>query len=106
MALLVNLVALPFYIILIFIPPMNLLLFYLVNGYLISREYFELVAWRRMDPATATRLRKANRGRLQFAGMLLTLMMTIPVVNLLTPVIGTAFIVHVFHGIEARRRSR
>lgn len=106
MALLVNLVALPFYIILIFIPPMNLLLFYLVNGYLISREYFELVAWRRMDPAAATRLRKANRGRLQFAGMLLTLMMTIPVVNLLTPVIGTAFIVHVFHGIEARRRSR
>jgi CysZ protein len=99
----VNLIALPFYILLLFLPPMNLVLFYLVNGYLISREYFELVAWRRLDPATAARLRRSHRGRLQFAGILLALLMTIPIVNLLTPVVGTAFMVHVFHHLARRR---
>jgi CysZ protein len=74
-----------------------------VNGYLVSREYFELVAQRRLDPQTAARLRQQYRGRLQMAGVLLTLLMTIPLVNLLTPIVGTAFIVHVFHGLQARR---
>jgi len=100
---LVNLIALPFYILLLFLPPMNLVLFYLVNGYLISREYFELVAWRRLEPAAAARLRRSHRGRLQFAGILLALLMTIPIVNLLTPVVGTAFMVHVFHHLAGRR---
>jgi uncharacterized protein involved in cysteine biosynthesis len=99
----VNLVALPFYVLLLFVPPMNLVLFYLVNGYLISREYFEMVAQRRLDPEAAGRLRRSSRGRLQLAGMLLTLLMTIPFVNLLTPVLGTAFMVHVFHALNARR---
>ena len=102
-ALAVNLVALPFYVLLLFVPPMNLVLFYLVNGYLVSREYFEMVAQRRLDPAAAKRLRRSCRGRLQLAGMLLTLLMTIPFVNLLTPVLGTAFMVHVFHALAARR---
>jgi uncharacterized protein involved in cysteine biosynthesis len=101
----VNLIALPFYILLLFLPPMNLVLFYLVNGYLISREYFEMVAQRRLDPQAAVRLRRNYRGRLQLAGILLTLLMTIPLVNLLTPVIGTAFMVHVFHSLAARRRD-
>lgn len=96
---LVNLLALPFYALLIFLPPMNVLLFYLVNGYLVSREYFELVALRRLDPPAASRLRRRNRGRLLFAGMLLVLLMTIPIVNLLTPVLAAAFMLHVFQGI-------
>ena len=98
----VNLIALPLYVVLIFLPPMNLVLFYLVNGYLVSREYFELVALRRLDPPVAERLRRRYRGRLQFAGILLTVLMTIPLVNLLTPVVGTAFMVHVFHSLRAR----
>ena len=70
----VNLIALPFYALLLFLPPLNLVLFYLVNGYLVSREYFELVAWRRIDPPAAARLRRGHRGQLQLAGMLLVLM--------------------------------
>lgn len=100
LTLLINLVALPFYIILIFVPPMNLVLFYMVNGYLVSREYFELVAWRRLDPASAAQMRRRHRGRLMLAGVLLVFLMTIPVVNLLTPVVGTAFMVHVFHHLR------
>lgn len=99
----VNMLALPLYVLLLFVPPMNLVLFYLVNGYLISREYFEMVAQRRLDPPAASRLRRGHRGRLQLAGMLLTLLMTIPLVNLLTPVLGTAFMVHVFQSLTVRR---
>lgn len=101
----VNLVALPFYVILIFVPPLNLVLFYMVNGYLISREYFELVAWRRLDPPAATQMRRRHRGRLLIAGVLLVFLMTIPVVNLLTPVVGTAFMVHVFHHLTRRQSN-
>lgn len=99
---LVNLLALPLYALLFFIPPMNVLLFYLVNGYLVSREYFELVALRRLEPIAASRLRRRHRGRLQFAGMLLVLLMTIPLVNLLTPVIAAAFMLHVFQALPQR----
>lgn len=103
LTLLINLVALPFYVILIFVPPLNLVLFYMVNGYLVSREYFELVAWRRLDPPSTALMRRRHRGRLMLAGVLLVFLMTIPVVNLLTPVVGTAFMVHVFHHMRRRQ---
>lgn len=101
--LVINLLALPFYLLLLFVPPLNLVLFYLVNGYLVSREYFELVALRRLDPAAVSRLRRSHRGRLQLAGMALVLLMTIPVINLLTPVLATAFMVHVRQNLPQRR---
>src|SRR5437667_7863096 len=41
-----NLLALPAYLLL---PGINLLLFYGINGWLLGREYFELVALRRLD---------------------------------------------------------
>jgi len=39
--------ALPLYI---FVPGVNLVLFYGLNGYLLGREYFAMVAMRRLDP--------------------------------------------------------
>lgn len=101
-AILLNLLALPFYAILIFIPPLNLVLFYLINGYLVSREFFEMVAFRRLDPDQVRRLRRRHRGRLMLAGMILVLLMTIPVLNLLTPVLATAFMVHVHQALLVR----
>ena len=98
---LVNTIALPFYIVLFFIPPLNLILFYIVNGYLTGREYFELVSNLRLDPNETEQLRKRHRGRIQLAGVLLFFIMTIPVVNLLAPVIATAFMVHFFHSVDS-----
>ena len=92
-----NIVALPLYIFLIFFPPMNLILFYVVNGYLTGREYFELVGLSRRQPVEVAILRKCNRGRVQVAGMLIVFLMTIPLVNLLAPVIATVFMVHVYN---------
>ena len=89
-----NIVALPIYFLLIFFPPMNLVLFYIVNGYLTGREYFELVGLSRRNPVDVAILRKCNRGRVQVAGMLIVFLMTTPIVNLLAPVIATVFMVH------------
>ena len=38
-----NIIVFPLYLILIFIPPINFFVFLLLNGYLLGREYFELV---------------------------------------------------------------
>lgn len=103
---LLNVLVLPFYLILIFIPGANLLLYYLLNGYLIGREFFELAAFRRMDRAEARQLRKAYRGKVMMAGVMLTFLMTVPVVNLLAPVLGAAFMVHVTQGLLRRQAVR
>lgn len=80
------------------IPPLFPFVFYGVNGYLLSREYFEMVALRRVGAAQARALRKAHRGRLFLTGVLIALLLTVPVINLLAPIIATAAMIHLFEG--------
>ncbi|ABC20955.1 EI24 domain-containing protein [Rhodospirillum rubrum] len=94
-----NILALPLYLL---VPGVSLIAFYALNGYLISREFFELAAHRRMDRASALALRRQRRGRLWALGAAIAFLTTIPVLNLLVPVIGTAAMVHM---VEALRRS-
>lgn len=100
---LLNILILPVYLALMLVPGGSLVLYYLLNGYLVGREFFELAAFRRLDPVEATRLRRAFRSRVLVAGIVLTFLMTIPVVNLLAPVLGAAFMVHVAHDLMRRR---
>ena len=102
MVIALNVLFLPAYLILVFVPPLNLMLYYGLNGYLVSREYYELVALRRLAPRQARRLRRAHRWRILLAGIVLVFVMTIPVVNLITPVLATAFMVHVFQNLPRR----
>ncbi len=83
-------------LIFLLLPPLFPFVFYAVNGYLLGREYFELVALRRTGLEEARRLRKAHRGKLFIAGVATALLLTIPVVNLLAPVVVTAAMVHLF----------
>ncbi len=78
------------------VPPVFPFVFYAVNGYLLGREYFELVALRRAGNAETRALRKAHRGQLFLAGLVIALLLTVPVVNLLAPVTATAVMVHLF----------
>jgi len=78
------------------VPPVFPFVFYAVNGYLLSREYFELVALRRVGPDRVRALRRAHRGELFAAGVVMTVLLTVPVVNLLVPVVATAAMVHLF----------
>ena len=70
--------------------------FYCVNGYLLGREYFELVALRRLDPAAAWTMRRRYRGRVFLAGVFVAVLLTVPGVNLVAPVIATAAMIHLF----------
>lgn len=87
-----NLLILP----LIVLPPVFPFVFYSVNGYLLGREYFELVALRRVGFEEARALRKANQGRLFVAGVAVAFLLTVPLVNLLAPLVATAAMVHLF----------
>lgn len=98
-----NLLASPIYIVFFFFPPISLLVFYGLNGYLLSREYFELVAGRRLAPREARAMRKANLGYLWFAGALMAFLLTVPVVNMFTPIAGAAFMLHIFERMRVRQ---
>jgi CysZ protein len=84
------------------VPPLAPFVFWGVNGYLLGREYFGLVAMRRLGPAGATAMRRRYRGRIWLTGTLMAVPLTIPVVNLLVPVLGVALFTHQFHSLAAR----
>jgi uncharacterized protein involved in cysteine biosynthesis len=95
---LVNLIVLPLYL----LPILNFIVFYGVNGYLLGREYFEVVAVRRLAPGSIRELRRRYRGRIVLAGIVIAVMLTIPLVNLLAPVVATAYMVHVAEGVRRK----
>ena len=94
-----NLLVLPIYF---FLPVINVLVFYALNGYLLGREYFELVALRRLDEASARALRRAYQGSIFLSGAMIAFLMSVPLVNLAAPVVATAFMVHLFESLRRR----
>lgn len=98
----VNILALPIYAILLFLPPLNLVFYYILNGYLVGREFYEMVSIRRMTPQDAIVLRKRFSGRIVLAGAIIVFCMTVPVLNLLTPVLAAAAMVHVFESMRQK----
>ena len=90
--LVVNLVAL----FLLLVPGVNLIAFYVGNGYLLGREYFEMVAMRHLPAEEARRLRKANLATVLLCGLIIAGLASVPILNLLTPLFATAFMVHIY----------
>lgn len=91
-----NLLALPVYLL---VPGINLVLFLALNGYLFGRGYFEVVALRRLDAAAARALRNRFASRIFIGGVVVAALFTLPLVNLVAPVIATVFMVHVFESL-------
>ena len=91
-----NLLALPFYLL---VPGMNLVLFLALNGYLLGRGYFEVVALRRLDAGAARAMRNRFGGRVFIGGVAIAGMFAIPFVNPVAPVVATAFMVHLFEAL-------
>lgn len=79
------------------VPPLAPVVFWLVNGFLLGREYFALVALRRLAPADADRLRRRRAGRIWLAGVAMALPLSLPIVNLFVPIFGVAVFTHQFH---------
>ncbi len=79
------------------VPPLAPFVFWLVNGYLLGREYFQLVAMRRLGRADAADLRRRHGLRIWLGGVLMAIPLSLPLLNLVVPVIGVAVFTHQFH---------
>ena len=99
LTILVYIVALPF----VFVAGLGLVILFAASAYLLSREYFELAAMRFVTPAEAKALRRAHRGRVFFAGLFIAAFVSIPIVNLATPLFAMALMVHIHKQVAGRR---
>jgi CysZ protein len=93
-----NLIALPLYL----IPFVNLVVFALLNGYLLSREYYGTVAPRRLSVDGQGRLWRQRRATFILAGIVLALASSVPLVSFVVPVVAAAVMTHL---VEAHRAS-
>jgi len=98
LALAVYVCALPF----LLIAGLGAVLFFLATAWLLGREYFELAAMRFRPAAEAKALRRYHAGSVFIGGMLIALFVSIPIVNLATPLFATAFMVHVHKRLSRR----
>ena len=94
----IYLCALPF----IFLAGLGLFILFFASAYLLSREYFELAAMRFRPVAEAKAFRKANHTAVFTAGLLIAAFVSIPIVNLATPLFAMAFMVHMHKKLSQR----
>jgi CysZ protein len=90
LALLIYLCAVP----LLIFAGFGAVIFFLATAYILGREYFELAAVRFRPPAEAKALRKRNAARVYLGGLFIAAFVSIPIVNLATPLFAMAFMVH------------
>jgi CysZ protein len=87
-----------------FAGPLMPFLSWAINGYLLGREYFTLVAARRLGREGAAQLRQRHAGQVWLAGALMAAPLSFPLINLLVPVLGVATFTHMFHRLQAQTR--
>jgi CysZ protein len=99
LAVLVYLCALPF----LLFAGFGLVILFVANAYLLSREYFLLAAMRFRPPQEARTLCRLHRGTIFASGLLIALFVSIPVVNLATPLFAMAMMVHMHKRVSGQR---
>ena len=98
--LVVNIILAPVYLVFLWFPVLSLALYYAVNGWLMNKEYFELVATRHTDAAGHRQLRRRRGTYLFLAGCVIAFLFSVPILNLVAPLIATAFMVHIHKNVE------
>lgn len=93
-----NLVAL----ILVLVPGVNFAIFFIVNGYLLGREFFTFAAMRFRSEGDVRLLHQANSTSVFLAGLVIAGFMAVPVLNLATPVFAAAMMVHLHKALSGR----
>ena len=99
LTILVYLVALPF----VFVAGVGFLAFFVATAYLLGRQYFELAAMRFRIPPDAKAMRKDNAAIIFLAGLIIAAFVSIPFLNLATPLFGMAFMVHMHKLLSGSR---
>jgi len=101
LALIVYLIAVPF----LLFAGIGFLIFFIANTFLLGREYFLLAAMRFHSVEEAKRLRTRHHGTVMLAGAFIAAFVSIPILNLATPLFGMAFMTHVHKRIAGPRRE-
>jgi uncharacterized protein involved in cysteine biosynthesis len=70
------------------------IVFFLATAYVLGREYFELAAMRLRPPAEAKALRRRNAAMVYVGGLFIAAFVSIPLLNLATPLFAMSFMVH------------
>lgn len=91
-------------LLLLLVPGVNIAAFFIVNGYLIGREFFEFAAMRFRSEAEAKALRRRNAGTVFAAGLVIAGYMAVPLLNLTAPLFACAMMVHLHKAVSARER--
>ena len=99
LALLIYLCAVP----LLLFAGFGAVIFFLATAYILGREYFELAAMRFRPPAEAKRLRKRNAAKVYLGGLFIAAFVSIPIVNLATPLFAMALMVHLHKRLSGRK---
>jgi CysZ protein len=102
LAIVVYLVALPF----LLFAGFGAVIFFFCTAYILGREYFELAAMRYRPVAEARALRKRHQGTVFVAGLFIAAFVSIPIVNLATPLFGMAFMVHMHKRLSGAQTLR
>ena len=101
LALLVYLIAVPF----LLFAGFGFIIFFVATSYLLGREYFLLAAMRFHSVEEAKALRKRHHGTIVLAGTFIAAFVSIPILNLATPLFGTAFMTHMHKKLAGPRRE-
>lgn len=89
-------------LVLLLVPGVNIAAFFIVNGYLLGREFFEFAAMRQRTPAEARALRRRHAPTVFGAGLVIAAFMAAPVLNLATPLFAAAMMVHLHKMVAGR----
>ena len=92
-----NIFALVLYLIFLPLGPVT---FWALNGFLLGREYFTLAATRRVGRKEAKALRSRYSLRIWIAGFLMAVPLSVPLLNLVIPILGAATFTHLFHRLS------
>lgn len=82
------------------LPFLAIPIFFALNGFLLGREYFQIAAMRRIGRDAAKALRRKHQSTIWLAGCLMALPLSIPLINLIIPILGAATFTHLFHRLR------
>lgn len=97
----VNLLALPFYL----IPGVNFFLYLAINGYLLGKEYFDLLAIRYFQKKEMKAFHTKHSMIFFFAGLIFAFIAIIPFFNLFMPIAATLFMAHIFYPLMEKNKT-
>ncbi|SIQ31187.1 Uncharacterized protein involved in cysteine biosynthesis [Paracoccus thiocyanatus] len=86
--------------------PLAPVLFYGGNGWLLGREFFQMAARRHLHEPQATALRRSLAAQTTTLGVMIAALLTVPVLNVVIPVLAAAGFTHLYHLSASRPPGR